>query len=71
MQDFYILCDICDDDLDLVAKLIQIHLIPHRKLSRIRTDMTYLRIAHYRPTITTLLDTPYKTIQLQIEQLNG
>ena len=39
MNDFWILCDLFDDDVNIVAKIIQEYHTKRLKLSRIREDI--------------------------------
>lgn len=59
MNDFWILCDLFDDDVKLVSKIIQQYYEKHLKLSRIREDIQECseeRIKKYFDTISKILD---------------
>ena len=59
MNDFWILCDLFDDDVNIVAKIIQEYHTKRLKLSRIREDIEECkegRIYKYFGTISKILD---------------
>lgn len=73
MKDFYILCDVLDDDLDLVAELIHVHYPIKTKLSAIKADIQDAteiencgadRLKKYRTAINKALDMPHAYIKL-------
>lgn len=66
-DDFYTLCEFCDDNLNLVAKVIQSVKKPHHRLSRIEKSLENLWLMEYQSTINSLLDRPYKELKTIIE----
>ena len=66
-DDFYILCQLCDDDLNLTARVIQAVKKPHHRLSRIQKSIENLWLLDYQESICNLLDRPCKELKTIIE----
>lgn len=65
--DFYCLCDLCEDDLELVAGVIQSVMKPKHKLSRIKTSIDNLQLNSYTKPIEHLLQMPIKNLKAIIK----
>ena len=67
---FLELCDVCNDDVSVVAKLIEKYHTPNEKLSRIESDLEdwneIERLERYHDTINLVLDKPWSEIKLFI-----
>lgn len=74
LGDFFTLCEVLDDDLDLVAELIHKHHNINEKLSHVKDDVTECsleRIAKYHATINKLLDMPIQYFKKHMENKNS
>lgn len=62
LNDFYDICEICNDDLNIVIEVIAFHHTPEEKLSRVRSDiMEYTeqtRLEKYAKTFDKVLSLP-------------
>lgn len=67
IEDFYQLCDIMDDDMELVAIAIHLHYRKKIKLSAIKDDLEFdnyseARLVKYWDAINEVLDKPMQHV---------
>lgn len=63
ISEYFLLCEILDDQVEIVAKIIQSHHKPKTQLAKIRMNLENLKVAQYSTTITMLLDKPIQYLK--------
>lgn len=71
LDDFFTLSDICNDDLMIVAELIQFHHKPMERVSRIKSDVNNWRdrerLDKYASTIDKILSLPNTYVKTLVQ----
>lgn len=71
LNDFLDLCELCHDNIKIVAKIVAKYHIPLDKESRILSDFKnwteQTRLERYGDTISHILDLPYKEVHLFVQ----
>lgn len=62
IDDYYILSDICDDDIEMSVSIVQRYHSEHIKRSKIKIDLENLNLKAYHGTIEKILDMPSRDI---------
>ena len=62
IDDYYILSDICDDDIEMSVSIIQRYHYKHITRSKIRLDLENLNLSMYHATIEKILEMPSKDV---------
>lgn len=63
IEEYYMLCEILGDDLEMVAKIIQHHQTKKEKLQKIQNNLEDLKITKYKDDIKMILDKPIQYIR--------
>ena len=62
IDDYYILSDICDDDIEMTVYIVQRYHNEHIKRSKIKLDLENLNLKSYNNTISKILGLPSKEV---------